>query len=46
MRTERMREGKTHSHWTSFIFRIPQMLNGLKRNRARESDVWVAKLDV
>lgn len=46
MRTERMREGKTHSHWTSIIFRIPQMLNGLKRSRERESDVWVAKLDV
>ncbi len=42
MRTERMREGKTHSHWTSFIFCIPQMLNGLKRSREREreSDVW------
>lgn len=31
-----MRVEKTDSHWPAFIFRIPQMLNGLKRSRERE----------
>lgn len=34
-----MRVEKTDSHWPAFIFRIPQMLNGLKRSRERESQM-------